>query len=40
MLLKYAGLDLPATAAIAGLLCSWLVLRLVLLPFWVIRSCI
>ena len=38
-LLNYAGLDLPATAAFAGLLCSWLVLRLILLPFWVIRSC-
>ncbi len=38
-LLNYAGLDLPATAAFAGLLCSWLLLRLVLLPFWVIRSC-
>ena len=38
-LLNYAGLDLPATATFAGLLCSWLVLRLVLLPFWVIRSC-
>lgn len=38
-LLNYAGLDLPATAAFVGLLCSWLLLRLVLLPFWVIRSC-
>jgi len=38
-LLNYAGLELPSVAAFAGLLCSWLALRLVLLPFWVIRSC-
>ena len=38
-LLNYAGLDLTATAAFAGLLCSWMVLRLILLPLWVIRSC-
>ncbi len=38
-LLNYAGLDPSATAAFAGLLCSWLLLRLTLLPFWVIRSC-
>lgn len=38
-LLNYAGLDLPATAAFVGLLCSWMALRLLLLPFWVIRSC-
>lgn len=39
MLVKYAGLHFPATATFAGLLCTWLVLRLVLLPFQVIRSC-
>ena len=39
MLLEYAGLHLPATATFAGLLCSWLVLRLVLLPFQVICTC-
>lgn len=38
-LLNYAGLELPSVAAFAGLLCSWLALRLVLLPLWVIRSC-
>ena len=39
MLLKHSGLHLPAAATFAGLLCSWLVQRLVLLPFQVVRSC-
>ena len=38
-LCDYAGSDGAATAFFAGLLLSWFALRLVLLPFWVIRSC-
>lgn len=38
-LCAYADLDSLATALFAGLLLSWFALRLVLLPFWVIRSC-
>lgn len=39
-LCNYADWDLPATTLFAGLLVSWLALRLVLLPFWVVRSCL
>ena len=38
-LCDYASLDGAATVFFVGLLLSWIVLRLVLLPFWVIRSC-
>ncbi|KAK9908166.1 hypothetical protein WJX75_003679 [Coccomyxa subellipsoidea] len=37
---NYADWDLPATSLFAALLVSWLALRLVLLPFWVVRSCL
>ena len=37
---NYADWDIPATSLFAALLVSWLILRLVLLPFWVVRSCL
>ncbi|BDA44691.1 ASC1-like protein 3 [Coccomyxa sp. Obi] len=39
-LCNYADWDLPATTLFAALLVSWLALRLVLLPFWVVGSCL
>jgi ceramide synthetase len=38
-LCNYADLELPSVALFAGLLVSWFGLRLVALPFWVMRSC-
>eukprot|EP00884_Botryococcus_braunii_P017445 jgi/Botrbrau1/4384/Bobra.105_2s0030.1 len=37
-LLNYIGAETPSIICFAGLIVSWLVLRLILLPFWVIRS--
>lgn len=38
-LCNYAELEGPSTVLFAGLLLSWFGLRLVLLPFWVMHSC-
>ena len=38
-LADYAGLDGPAAVLFAGLVVSWALLRLGLLPLWIIRSC-
>jgi hypothetical protein len=37
-LLNYIGAETPSIICFAGLIVSWLALRLILLPFWVIRS--
>jgi TLC domain len=37
-LLNYVGAETASVSCFAGLILSWLVLRLTLLPFWVIRS--
>lgn len=37
---NYAEWEGPSTALFAALLVSWLGLRLIVLPFWVVRSCL